>query len=170
MKIPPKRIAIIGAESTGKTTLAEALANALNCPWVAEFARDYWLTKNAHFSYEDMEFIAKAQVATEEEKYQEAIAQNAAFLICDTTPKTTLFYCLNTYQKAPDLMWQLAQRSYDLSVLCLPDFPFVQDGLRDSDAFRQKQHTWYLQQLKGKNVLHVGGKLKARVDDVLQHI
>ena len=62
MKIPPKRIAIIGAESTGKTTLAEALANALNCPWVAEFARDYWLTKNAHFSYEDMEFIAKADV------------------------------------------------------------------------------------------------------------
>ena len=36
-----KRVVIIGAESTGKTTLARALAEHYKTPWVPEFGRFY---------------------------------------------------------------------------------------------------------------------------------
>ena len=36
-----KRVAIVGAESTGKTTLATALAEHYRTAWVPEFGRLY---------------------------------------------------------------------------------------------------------------------------------
>ena len=37
-----KRVVLVGAESTGKTTLATALAAALDTVWVAEYGREHW--------------------------------------------------------------------------------------------------------------------------------
>ena len=66
----------------------------------------------------------------------------------------------------------LARRPYDLSVVCLPDFAFVQDGCRRDDAFRAEQHAWTLDQLarQGVQPLIVGGALAERVAQVLRAV
>jgi hypothetical protein len=40
-----RRVVLIGAESTGKTTLAQELARHFNTCWVPEYGREYWEKK-----------------------------------------------------------------------------------------------------------------------------
>jgi hypothetical protein len=51
-----------------------------------------------------------------------------------------------------------AQRAYSTIVLCAPDFPFVQDGTRRDDAFRQHQHAWYEAQSTARYVRYVSAR------------
>ena len=56
------RIAVTGPESTGKTTLAMQLADLFNGQYIAEFAREYVEKLPAHYTFDDVEAIAKTQV------------------------------------------------------------------------------------------------------------
>ena len=60
---------------------------------------------------------------------------------------------------------QLAARPYDLTILCAPDFPFVQDGTRRDPAFRDRGHQWYVARLEElrQRWLLVEGPLAERV-------
>ena len=63
-----RRIGIIGAESTGKTALCEALANHYNTVWVPEYARKYFNDSEIYnYSLEDLVKIAHRQLVLEEE-------------------------------------------------------------------------------------------------------
>jgi HTH-type transcriptional regulator, transcriptional repressor of NAD biosynthesis genes len=74
------------------------------------------------------------------------------------------------HQQAPAELQALAQRRYDLTVLCLPDFDFVQDGCRRDDSFRAEQHAWTLRRLADMRVqpLTVEGSVQSRVAQVRQ--
>ena len=87
------------------------------------------------------------------------------YLICDTTPLTTLFYCRDQFGRAEPQLEALAERRYALHVLCAPDFPFVQDGTRRDAAFRARQHAFYLAWLtqRGRQYLLATGDLATRV-------
>src|SRR5258706_4422631 len=61
-----KKIVIIGPESTGKSTLCRQLAEHYNTQWCPEYAREYLLRTGMKYSYDDLQFIAKGQVALEE--------------------------------------------------------------------------------------------------------
>lgn len=162
---PIRRLALLGGESSGKTTLARALAQALGSVWVPEYGRQRWEELRETLSVDELLHVARTQVAWEEEHATRA----CGWLVCDTTPLTTLQYCLHDHGRAPAELWALAQRPYDLTVLCLPDFGFVQDGCRRDDGFRAEQHAWTLQQLAAQGVqpLAVGGSLLQRVAAVL---
>jgi nicotinamide riboside kinase len=54
-----KKIAIIGPESTGKSTLANQLSNELSFPLVPEFAREYLKNLNREYKYSDLSEIAQ---------------------------------------------------------------------------------------------------------------
>src|SRR5262249_7924930 len=56
-----KRVAIVGAESTGKTTLAAALADHYRTVWVPEFARGYLEARGGVCRLEDIAPIAEGQ-------------------------------------------------------------------------------------------------------------
>ena len=60
---------------------------------------------------------------------------------------------------------RLANRSYDAVILCAPDFPFVQDGTRQDDTFRARQHEWYVRELavRGIPFMLAEGTLACRV-------
>ena len=67
----PLKIAIVGPESCGKTTLARALADALNAAgiaaaWVPEYARDYFATRPYRSTPEIIEEVARGQLAAEQ--------------------------------------------------------------------------------------------------------
>jgi NadR type nicotinamide-nucleotide adenylyltransferase len=157
-----KRVGILGGESTGKTTLAEALAKQLQTSWAAEYGRELWEKRKGKLIYADMLRIAREQVQREEE-----LAQNAhRFLICDTTPLATLFYCHEMFGQAEPELEELSRRPYDALVICAPDFAFAQDGARREPGFRERQHTWYLTKLRERKVawLPARGPVDSRVE------
>jgi HTH-type transcriptional regulator, transcriptional repressor of NAD biosynthesis genes len=159
-----RRVCILGGESSGKSTLAEALARHFGTLHVPEYGRELWEAKGGALTYEDLSHIGDAQVAAEEQ----ALRRARRFLFCDTSPLTTLFYSRHLFQRADSKLEQLAGRLYDLVVLCDPDFAFVQDGTRQDSAFRKRQHDWYAAELARRGVPHLTatGGLEQRIRQV----
>lgn len=162
-------MALLGGESSGKTTLARALAEALHTLWVPEYGRQRWEELRETLSLNELVRVGHTQVQWEHEHAQRAAALGARWLVCDTTPLTTLQYCLHDHQQAPAELQALAERRYDLTVLCLPDFDFVQDGCRRDDGFRAQQHAWTLRRLAdmATQPVTVQGSVQDRVAQVL---
>ncbi|MDR6641138.1 NadR type nicotinamide-nucleotide adenylyltransferase [Luteibacter sp. 1214] len=156
-----RRVAIIGGESTGKSTLAAQLAAAKGTVHAAEYGRELWEAKHGALVHDDMLHIARTQIVREET----LVAQANRYLICDTTPLTTALYAEVMFDAVADELDALSRRAYDLVFLCSPDVPFVQDGTRRDEAFRQWQHEWYVRELKARNVAYrlLTGSWEARL-------
>ena len=161
-----RRVALLGGESSGKTTLAKQLAEALDTLWVPECGRQRWEAVRRTLTADELLAVARQQVAWEDD-YS---ARASGWLVCDTTPLTTLQYCLFDHGQASAELLSLARRPYALTVVCAPDFGFVQDGCRRDDGFRATQHAWTLDQLRAQGVdwLAVGGTPAQRLQQVLQ--
>ena len=166
---PVRRLALLGGESSGKTTLARALSQRLSIAWVPEYGRQRWEELRETLSVAELVEVARRQVALEDAASAQAAAQGQHWLVCDTTPLTTLQYCLHDHGQAPDELRALARRPYDLTVVCAGDFDFVQDGCRRDDGFRAAQQAWTLARLDEMGVRHhvVGGDVPQRVERVL---
>lgn len=137
------RVCLLGGESSGKTTLARALAARLGTAWAPEVGRERWEQQGGALDYDDMLSIGRGQVARED-----ALARQARrWLVCDGSALTSLWYSLDGYGRAAPELRALARRRYALTFVCAPDFPFVQDGTRRDAAFRERQHRWYLGRL-----------------------
>jgi HTH-type transcriptional repressor of NAD biosynthesis genes len=156
------RVAILGGESSGKTTLAQALAKRLDTVWAPEYGRELWVQRAGQLHPGDFLGIARSQVVRE----QQLAVDARGVLLCDTTPLTTLFYAQDAGGVVDAALEALAAREYDHVVVCAPDFDFVQDGTRRGAEFRARQHAWYLRTLADRGVAFtlVAGRLEARVD------
>ena len=165
-----ERVCLLGGESSGKTTLAAALAEDWQTGWVAEFGRELWLAKAGRLEFDDLLAIAHEQIARE----AASLLRAHRFLFCDTSPLTTLFYSREMFGRSDPQLDQLAARRYEHTILCAPDFPFVQDGTRRLPGFREHQHAWYLRELSARGIAFVpiGGSLAERVSAIhsaIQH-
>lgn len=160
------RVCLLGGESSGKTTLAKALADRLGEPWVPEYGRELWERQGGRLDEPDLLHIAQEQVSRE----RKAARAARRVLVCDTSPLTTLFYAQAMFGRADPALDALAGRPYALHLLCEPDFPFVQDGTRQGDAFRRRQHAWYLREAaaRGLPLLRMCGTPDRRVAQVLR--
>lgn len=135
-----KRVVVIGAESTGTTTLSIALAEHYQTTWVPEFGRFYTEARRPRgelWRSDEFTFIA-----VEQARMEDAMARLAnRVLICDTDPfATTIWH--ERYLAAPSSEAEAvaAGRKYDLYILTNTDIPFVQDGIRDGEHIRQWMH------------------------------
>ena len=156
------RIAVLGGESTGKSVLAERLAERLGTVHAAEYGRELWLARDGTLTPDDLTAIVARQTRRED-----ALALEAnRVVVCDTTPLTTLLYAQALFGLAPPTLVDAARRRYDVVLLCAPDVPFVQDGTRRDAGFRQWQHDWYVRELTARGVpFHVlAGDWDARLD------
>ncbi|PHS63555.1 MAG: ATPase [Thalassobium sp.] len=157
-----ERILLLGGESTGKTTLAEALASELETQWAPEYGRERWDERNGKLIFEDMLHIGQTQVAREQ-----ALAQKSnKWLVCDTSPLTTALYSQVLFDHVDPALEVLATRHYDHVFLCAADFDFVQDGTRQDPAFRQRQQEWYEKELNRRDIAYkvVKGNVSDRVE------
>ncbi|GAB3507824.1 AAA family ATPase [Pseudoxanthomonas daejeonensis] len=156
-----RRVAIVGGESTGKSTLAVALAQAFGTVHAPEYGRELWEAQGGILAESDLLHIARTQVAREDSLSLTA----SRFLMCDTTPLTTLLYARAMFGRSDPALDYLAQRGYDRWILCDPDVPFVQDGTRRNDAFRHEQHKQYLEELaaRGTRYLRLSGAWDTRI-------
>ncbi len=162
------RVVLLGGESSGKTTLAKALAEHLGTNWVGEYGRERWQEIGGILSLDELARIGRVQVEREM-----AAAQGASgWLVCDTSALTTLVYCLLDHGNAPAELRALAARHYDLVVVCASDFDFVQDGTRRDLVFQQRQQATTLALLEEMNVvpLAVAGSVGQRLAQIVAAI
>ena len=123
-----KRIAIIGPESTGKSTLCEQLAQHYGTVWCPEYAREYLLERGTEYSYDDLLRIARGQAALEDRMQGEA----SRHYFIDTNMYVMKVWCEVVFGDCHKwILNEAATRSYDLYLLCNTDLPWVQDGLRE---------------------------------------
>jgi NadR type nicotinamide-nucleotide adenylyltransferase len=160
------RVAILGAESSGKSTLAEALANRYRTLWVPEYLREF-VDTHARVPREDDQYgIARTQAAREDA----AAARAQRFLFCDTTPLMTAVYSRVYWQRVDEQLAALAAiHDYALTLVAAPDGPWVADGLqRESAAVRQTVHRLLLAMLDERSIpfILVEGSLPQRLRQV----
>lgn len=135
-----RRLAIIGPESTGKSTLARQLAARFDTIQVAEYARIQLESTGLACTREDIEGFVGRQRAAEE-----ALARQAnRVLICDTDAFTTcLWHQLILEEPAPAWMWETARGSrYHRYLITRPDVPYVDDPQRH----HPRQREWFFAQ------------------------
>jgi NadR type nicotinamide-nucleotide adenylyltransferase len=130
-----RRVCVVGAESTGTTTLCQDLAHHYGCPWVPEYGRAYCAERGDAIDWRsaDFERIARRQLADED-----AAARAAdRLLICDTDAlATSIWHERYLGTRSPLLEHLAAARRYDLYLLTSDDIPFEQDGTRDGEHVR----------------------------------
>ena len=149
---PCVRVAILGAESSGKSTLAAALAERYGSVWVPEYLREFVATQGRVPGAGDQYGIALTQV-----KREAAAALHARqFLFCDTTPLMTVVYSRHYFAGADAQLAALADATqYDLTLVTAPDSPWVADGLqRESEAVRQLIYRLLLDELDARGIVY----------------
>lgn len=147
------KIAVVGPESTGKSTMAMYLANELNTFCVPEYARFYCENLNKQYSLEDEVNMFHGQRALEE-----AISAQVKndILICDTTILTVKIWCDHLFQYTPDLVSEeIDMRKYDLYLLMDIDLPWEDDPLRDFPDQRDHFLTVWKNELQKLNANYV---------------
>lgn len=164
------KILILGAESTGKSALAEALARHYHSPWVPEYLREFVETGGRVPQEPDQLPIAETQLARERLALEQARSQGAAWLFCDTSPLLTSIYGEHYFKQVDPRLLDLAeQHDYDFTFVTAPDFPWQPDGiLRESPAVRAHIHEKILAALEQAEIPHmlVTGSLSERVEQV----
>ena len=130
------KIAIVGPESTGKSTISSALAKHYQTVWVPEYARYYCEGLTAPCTMQDELNMFYGQVALE--KAMEVVATNN-LLICDTTFLTVKIWSDAFFGETPQIVLDaLPQNPYDFYVLLDIDLPWEDDPLRDFP--NQREH------------------------------
>lgn len=155
-----KRIAILGPESTGKSTLVYMLAHELDASYITEYGREY-VEKNVQgtdLQIDDFFNIAKIHNERLLEKHLEA---RKPWLIADTEAITTKLFGQMYIQgyNDPRVDAIIADQWFDLYLLMDIDIPWVNDGTRDFPNDRQRHFNMIKAELDllGKNYVIIKG-------------
>jgi len=166
---PIKKIAIVGPESTGKSTITSQLAKHYQTLWVPEYARYYCAALTKDCDLQDEVNMFHGQVALEASVL--AIAEKE-LIFCDTTFLTVKIWSDEVFGETPQVVLDaLPKYNYDLYLLLDIDLPWQEDPLRDFPHKREHfMQIWHneLQSLNANYVL-VGG-LEDRLDNCILEV
>nr|WP_211339871.1 AAA family ATPase [Solirubrobacter pauli] len=160
-----RRVVITGAESTGTTTLARALAGRLGTAWVPEVGRAVTEARGLEHPWTDTDF---AMIARRQQRDEDRAAlRSGPILVCDTDALATCIW-QERYRgrSTADVEAIAASRTYDLTVLTADDIPFVQDGYRDGEHIRGWMTQRFRERLR-QPWIEVRGTVEERVEAVL---
>jgi NadR type nicotinamide-nucleotide adenylyltransferase len=157
-----RRVCILGAESTGKTTLAQALASHYSCPWVPEYLRQFCQDQGRTPRREEQVQVTETQIRWETEALEQARQQQARLVFCDTAPLLTAIYSNYIFSDTSLLpQGRALHANYALTLLLAPDIDWVADGLqRDGEHVRAPVHRLIEQELTalGLPVARISGQ------------
>ena len=139
-------VVFVGAPSTGKTTLARALASRFETTWMPEYGREYWEHHQTErrLSLDQLTEIAETHLQRE----QDHLANAYRYLFTDTNALTTYLFALYYHNAASPRLCDLANQAssrYDLCFLCDTDIPYDDTWDRSGDVHRQ----WFQNQTIG---------------------
>ncbi len=164
-----KRVALIGAESTGKTTLARSLALRFQTVWVPENAREFMNLHSGEYTADDVEKIAQEQIQQENRK-----ATNAnQLLFVDTELIISKVWCIDVFGTCPDWIEKnIAAHKYDLYLLTANDLVWVEDPLRVNAQRRDYFFNWYKRELEQYHLPYeiISGRYEARLLSAIKAI
>lgn len=164
-----KRISITGPESTGKTKLAEQLAQMFKTRYVPEYSRVYLREHGLKYSLEDVESITRKQWETE----QQIALETDEFLFCDTDFLVNKIWCEVVFGSCPNWIEEaFIQNTYDLYLLCAPDLPWKEDPMRENPDNRDELFNFYEEALQkaGFNYKVVTGLGKDRLENAITFV
>lgn len=163
-----KRVCVIGAESTGKTTLARGLADRFDTLWVPEYGAVYHHIGRGDplRPWTDAEFVHLARIRDWLEDFLAGYANRV--LVCDTDTYVTAVFAREYLGHTVAAVEELGRaRRYDLYVVCDPSTPFRDDelGLRREDA-RYRMHDAYVAHIRstGTPYVDVSGDADERLE------
>lgn len=165
----PLRIAIVGPECTGKTSLTSALALNYNANWVREYAREYLDAKQVPYKQEDLRQIAEGQIQLEEDE----IRKGKPILFCDTNLLVIKVWSEFKYGCCdPWIVEQLKHRKYALHLLTHIDVPWQEDPQREHPTKREELYAIYKNELinLGLPFLELVGDENERLVSACLHI
>lgn len=148
-----KRVVLLGAESTGTTTLSQELAKHYKTAWVPEYGRTYYegkMTSAEIKTWQTSEFI---HIANTQNQMENSLAKFAnKVLICDTNSfATQIWHERYVGCMSPEVKKVSDKTKADLYLLTDIDIPFVQDGTRDGERQRAHMHQRFIEELKRNN-------------------
>jgi HTH-type transcriptional regulator, transcriptional repressor of NAD biosynthesis genes len=133
------RVVLVGAESTGKTTLARQLADHYRTAWAPEYGRPYWegLLPSATAAYTSQDFVHIAQT---QQAMEDMLARHAnRVLICDTDAFTTRLWhelYMGQDHDAPAVRHVAEGHRHALHILTGDEIAWEDDGTRDQPERR----------------------------------
>lgn len=166
-----RRVVVIGSESTGKSTLAKALAAEMRTVWVPEHGRWYWEGRrhriDQSWSTDEFRRIARAQRRLEDDLAR--LSPNGV-IVADTNALVTAVWHERYIGVAdPSLDAEAADRDPDLYLLCGDEFDWIQDGTRESGQHRARMQQRIEERARasGVPVVHLAGTHEKRMQTAL---
>ncbi len=162
------RVVLTGPESSGKTTLAHALADFYGCNVVPEFARSFLGALCREYNHDDLALIARGQTAWE---YWYSAHAEHWLLVCDTDWTVVRIWESFRYGYVKHTLHPVAAPD-TLYLLCKPDIEWEPDPLRENPADRDELFGLYEQLLRetGLNYSISSGNVTDRLQNAVSLI
>ena len=164
MPLDVKRVCLLGAESTGKSTLAHALAKRYETVWNPEYGRPYTqIGRPADAPWTSWEFTHIARIHC---WYEDFLARSAKRVVFSDTDAYTTAVFHEVYLGTPATGFEeLVARRYDLYLVCGVDVPWRHDGIREFEEQRRWMHERYVTHAResGSDWLVLNGPLERRL-------
>ena len=142
------RVSLTGPESTGKSSLAAQLAAHYGTSFAPEFAREYLARSGPHYTPDDLEEIARGQLAAEAEAVARA-HHNVVFF--DSDLLVIKIWAEHSFGSCPEwILRTIDKQQYDLALLMGVDLPWEPDPLREHPHLRQHFYDLYRRELSGR--------------------
>src|SRR3984957_6165231 len=157
----PKKIVVIGPESTGKSSLCAALAAHYGTRWVPEYAREYLQEHGMNYGYPDLMTIARGQLTLEDkiaeiglravvlppkaEGRRRSDGRANSLLFVDTDMYVMKVWSEYVFGRCDAwILDQIASRKYDAYILCRTDLPWVKDDLREYPDLGSRERLFHI--------------------------
>lgn len=164
------RIVVTGSECTGKTTLAEALANHYRTRWTPEYVRIWVEGQGRPPEYRDVDAIAHGQIALEDS----LAADTSTVIVQDCDLLSTIVYSRHYFGDCPPWIEQaLTDRLPNLYLLAGIDVPWRPDrDQRDRGNRREEMHELFRHALKSRDLgfCEIHGSRRARLDQAIAQV
>ena len=163
------RIAITGAECSGKSTLSEMLANRLGVGYVPEMSRIYLDDLGRAYEQEDLDHIATKQQMMIDARG----ASMEDYLITDTEMLVMKIWSEEKYGTISEhIKFLFFNQFFDIYLLCKPDIPYVADHQRENPEDRDRLYEIYKSNLQemGAHFIEIRGSYQERLEQAIEAI
>jgi len=164
-----RNIVFLGAPSTGKTTLAAALAERFNTVWMPEYGREYWEQHQVNWRLTQSQLLELAQIHLQQE--EKKLLQANRFLFTDTNAITTLLFSLYYHNAREPGLYELAKKCkqrYVTVFLCDIDIPYDDTWDRSGAVQRETMQREFRNYLDQHDIAYtvLRGSLELRMNQV----